>query len=59
MKKKFLGITYECCNKYGRLYPNKDNTYYVGRCPGCGRPVKVKIGTSGKGLTDSRFFRAG
>ncbi len=55
-KKKFLGVYYECCNVYGRLYKNKDETYYVGRCPRCMRPLKVKIGEGG---LSRRFFKAG
>lgn len=52
--KKFLGILFECCGVYGRIYPNKDGTAYVGRCPKCMRAIKVKIGEGGTG---QRFFR--
>lgn len=52
--RKFLGIMFDCCNVYGRLYPNKDNTAYVGRCPRCMRPIRVPIGENGTG---QRFFR--
>lgn len=54
-KRKFLGIYFECCNVYGRIYENKEKTAYVGRCPKCLRPIKVKIGEGG---TNARFFRA-
>lgn len=54
-KLNFLGITFECCNVYARIYKNKDGTAYVGRCPKCMRTVKVPIG---KGGTNARFFRA-
>jgi len=54
-KKKFLGIMFDCCGVYGRIYPNKEGTYYQGRCPKCLRMVKVKIGEGG---TNQRFFRA-
>ncbi len=53
--KKFLGIYFECCNVYGRIYENKEKTYYTGRCPRCMRPIRLKIGSDG---TDARFFRA-
>lgn len=52
--KKFLGILFECCGVYGRIYQNKDGTAYVGRCPKCMRAIKVKIGEGGTG---QRFFR--
>ncbi|MCG8527493.1 MAG: hypothetical protein MI748_14015 [Opitutales bacterium] len=53
--KKFLGIHFLGCNTYGRLYPNKEKSHYVGRCPRCGLTLKVKIGAHG---TDERFFRS-
>lgn len=56
MQRKYLGVKFECCNTYGRLYPNKDNTAYIGRCPRCSVPLKVKIGEGG---TSNRFFTAG
>ena len=52
--RKFLGIMFDCCGVYGRIYQNKDGTAYVGRCPKCMRPVRVPIG---KGGTGQRFFR--
>ncbi len=54
-KKSFLGIYFECCNVYGRIYKNKECTAYVGRCPRCLRTVKVPIGDGG---TNQRFFKA-
>lgn len=53
-KRAFLGVWFECCGTYGRLYKNKSGTMYVGRCPRCLRPVTVKIGGEG---TNRRFFR--
>ena len=52
--KKFIGIMFDCCGVYGRLYPNKEGTAYVGRCPRCMRPIKIRIGEGGVG---QRFFR--
>lgn len=53
-QKKFLGILFDCCGIYGRIYQNKEGTAYVGHCPKCMRSVKVKIGEGGTG---QRFFR--
>lgn len=53
-KRAFLGIWFECCHTYGRLYKNAAGTAYIGRCPRCMRPVSVKIGGEG---TSRRFFR--
>ncbi len=54
-KNKFLGILFECCNVYGRIYKNKEGTFYQGRCPKCMRTIKIKVGEGG---TTSRFFKA-
>jgi hypothetical protein len=54
-QRKFIGILFECCNIYQRIYVNSDGTAYVGRCPKCLQEVVVKVGPGG---TDSRFFKA-
>lgn len=54
--KNFVGIMFTCCNVYGRVYKNKEGTAYVGRCPKCLQPVRLKIGEGG---LNSRFFYAG
>ena len=53
-KRQFLGIWFDCCGTYGRIYKSKDGTAYRGRCPKCLRPVTVRVGGEG---TDRRFFR--
>lgn len=53
--KKFIGILFECCNVYRRIYKNEKKQVYSGRCPKCGRLAEVKIGPGG---TDQRFFKA-
>jgi hypothetical protein len=54
-KRKFLGVHFQCCNVYARVYINRQQTAYEGRCPRCGKRVDVKIGPGG---TDNRFFTA-
>jgi hypothetical protein len=54
-KKKFLGILFECCNVYRRIYLNEEKNAYEGQCPYCYRQVKVIVGPEG---SDSRFFTA-
>ena len=54
-KKKFIGILFECCNVYRRIYINKEKNAYEGVCPKCNAEVKATIGPNG---TDTRFFSA-
>ncbi len=54
-EKKFIGILFECCNVYRRIYVNKEKNAYEGGCPNCNSKVKVTIGPGG---TETRFFSA-
>lgn len=51
----FLGIMFNCCGVYSRIYKNKEGTAYVGRCPKCLKYVKIPVGEGG---TSQRFFTA-
>ena len=51
----FLGINFQCCRTYGRVYRNQQRTAYVGFCPKCGAKINVPIGGGG---TSQRFFNA-
>ena len=53
--RKWLGVLFECCNTYNRLYRNADGTAYEGCCPRCGALLRIPIGPEG---TEARFFRA-
>lgn len=54
-KSNYLGIMFNCCSIYGRIYKNKEGTAYVGRCPKCMRTIRIPIGEGG---TNTRFFNA-
>jgi hypothetical protein len=51
----WLAVHWRCCGAYSRVYRNASATAYEGRCPKCGRAVRVTIGPGG---TNNRFFEA-
>jgi hypothetical protein len=53
-RRKYIGIQFDCCHKYDRIYVNRMGTAYEGKCPGCYRAVKIRIGEGG---VETRFFR--
>ena len=55
-RRPHLGIHFRCCNVYGYIYKNRDGTAYTGRCPRCGKPLKVRISNDGNG-TNQRIFQ--
>jgi hypothetical protein len=54
-ERPFLGIFFECCRAYGRIYKRPDGAAYEGRCPRCRLKVRVPIAPGG---TRKRFFAA-
>jgi hypothetical protein len=55
-RRPYIGVHFVCCDVYTRIYVNREQSSYIGHCPKCSRPVRVRIGPGG---TDARFFRAG
>ena len=53
----FIGIYFECCNVYSRIYKNAAGTAYVGWCPRCAAKITARCG-HGQDGTDQRIFRA-
>ncbi len=53
--RRFVGIHFACCDRYARVYINRDESAYLGRCPRCLRQVRLTVGPGG---TSERFFTA-
>ncbi|MCB9834071.1 MAG: hypothetical protein H6807_16540 [Planctomycetes bacterium] len=51
----FLGLHFDCCGVYARIYRTAKGDAHAGHCPRCLRPIRVRIGSGGSG---QRFFRA-
>lgn len=52
---RWIGVHFECCGVYSRIYRNRKRSAYVGHCPHCQNRVQVLIGPGG---TSNRMFRA-
>ena len=55
-QRHFLGVRFDCCRTYSRIYINQNQTAFVGHCPRCGKQIHVKISPDGM---DAKFFSAG
>ena len=53
--RKFIGVTFVCCDVYARVYVNPEGNAYDGNCPRCAKRLHILIGPGG---TDTRFFTA-
>ncbi len=51
--KCFVGVRFECCRVYARIYINSAGAAYEGHCPRCCRRVRFRVGPGG---SDARFF---
>ncbi len=52
-ERPFIGVIFKCCKVYSRVYLNRQRTAFVGWCPRCAKPLRIKVSPDG---TDSRFF---
>ena len=51
----WVGIRFDCCGVYARVYRNSDGSIYRGVCPRCLCRIALRVGPGG---TDARFFVA-
>jgi hypothetical protein len=51
----WIGIHFECCGVYSRVYRRPEEPQYVGKCPSCGRALRVLVRADG---VKAKIFRA-
>jgi len=51
----YIGILFECCGVYARVYRRPERMLYEGHCPKCLRKVRARVGRDG---VTARIFRA-
>lgn len=51
----YIGVLFDCCGVYVRIYRRPEESTYRGRCPRCLRTATARIGPGG---TSDRIFRA-
>jgi len=51
----WIGVYYECCETYARVYRRPADVEYRGRCPSCGSAITIRVGPNG---VNSRFLIA-
>jgi len=51
----WIGVHFDCCGVYQRIYRRPGDAAYRGACPRCCRPLVVPVGPRG---TTQRVFRA-
>jgi hypothetical protein len=51
----WIGVQFDCCGVYVRIYRRPDGATYAGHCPRCLRRAEVRVGPGG---TTQRIFRA-
>jgi hypothetical protein len=54
-RRLWVGIHFECCGVYKRVYRDPDVPFYEGQCPQCGRKITMRVGPDG---VTSRIFKA-
>jgi hypothetical protein len=54
-RRLWVGIHFECCGIYKRVYRDPDVPFYEGQCPQCGRKITMRVGPDG---LNSRIFKA-
>lgn len=53
--RSWVGIHFECCGVYARVYRQSGDNKYEGRCPKCRARVTLRVGPDG---VSARIFRA-
>lgn len=55
VRRPFIGVRFDCCGIFSRIYRRMDQREYRGCCPRCLREVVIPVGENG---TAARMFCA-
>ena len=55
-KRDFIGVQFDCCKTYTRVYLKDGGRSQIAHCPKCGKPFTIRFSPSG---TDDVFWIAG
>lgn len=54
-RRPYVGIRFDCCAVYVRVYRRREQMYYEARCPKCLRATRIRVAPNG---VSTRFFTA-
>lgn len=54
-RRPWIGIHFECCDVYQRVYRKPEDDHYLGFCPKCGRKIRLRVSADG---VNAKFLRA-
>jgi hypothetical protein len=54
-QRPFLRVFFSCCHIYQRVYRDGSGKFYLARCPGCLRRMRIAVSPQGTAARDFIF----